>query len=198
MDFIGTLWYNEKAGCQLSWLERLVYTEKVGGSSPSQPTRPKKRPKGSYFDEKDICGIIILMSKNDKIIKIVESNFALEGMKFSNREKKIMKDCLSGKTSFDSAIKNVIARYKRAQMTLSYEYERDDYYCYPDSKVLRNKLNIEDEKNLETAEREITSLKAVEFVSNPFPEELDFNYIKKLHKFWLNRQNVLLLVFIKP
>ena len=54
------------------------------------------------------------MSKEDKIIKSVESNFALEGMRFSNREKKIMRDCLSGKTSFDTAIKNAIARYKRA------------------------------------------------------------------------------------
>lgn len=66
---------------------------------------------------------------------------------------------------------------------LSYEYERDDYYCYPDSKVLRNKLNIQDEKTLDTAEREITGLKAVEFVSNPFPDELDFNYVKNLHRF---------------
>ncbi len=25
---------------------------------------------------------------------------------------------------------------------LSYEYERDDYYCYPGSAVLKNKLNL--------------------------------------------------------
>ena len=54
------------------------------------------------------------MSREDKIIKNVESNFALEGMKFSVREKKIMQDCLSGKTSFDAAIQNAIARYKRS------------------------------------------------------------------------------------
>ncbi|MBQ8156753.1 Fic family protein [Candidatus Saccharibacteria bacterium] len=69
------------------------------------------------------------------------------------------------------------------KIPLSYEYERDDFYCYPDSKTLRNKLGIKDEKTLDDAEREITGLKAVEFVSNPFPEKLDFNYIKKLHKF---------------
>ncbi|MBF1059164.1 MAG: hypothetical protein HXL24_06455 [Peptostreptococcus sp.] len=34
---------------------------------------------------------------------------------------------------------------------LSYEYERDDYYCYPDSSVLKNKLNIDDEKALNEA-----------------------------------------------
>ena len=46
---------------------------------------------------------------------------------------------------------------------LSYEYERDDFYCFPNSKVLRNKLGIRDEKTLDAAEREITGLKAVEF-----------------------------------
>lgn len=67
---------------------------------------------------------------------------------------------------------------------LSYEYGRDDYYCYPNSNVLKNKLNIEDEKSLDAAEREISGAKAVEFMRNPFPEQLDFNYIKRLHK-WL-------------
>ena len=70
-----------------------------------------------------------------------------------------------------------------SETPLSYEYERDDFYCFPDSKVLRNKLNIRDEETLNSAEREITGLKAVEFASNPFPEKLDFSYIKKLHKF---------------
>lgn len=54
------------------------------------------------------------MSREDKIIKTVESNFALEGMEFSSREKKIMQDCLSGRTTFDAAIKKVVARYKRS------------------------------------------------------------------------------------
>ncbi|MBR2855375.1 Fic family protein [Candidatus Saccharibacteria bacterium] len=69
---------------------------------------------------------------------------------------------------------------------LSYEYERDNFYCFSNSKVLRNKLGITDEKILDVAEREITGLKAVEFVNNPFPEKLDFDYIKKLHKFLFN------------
>lgn len=54
------------------------------------------------------------MSRSERIIKSVESNFALEGMKFSNDEKKVMRDCLSGKISFDSAIKDAISRYKRS------------------------------------------------------------------------------------
>ena len=54
------------------------------------------------------------MIENNNIIKSVESIFALEGIKFSNREKRIMQDCLSGKTSFDAAIKNAIVKYKRS------------------------------------------------------------------------------------
>ena len=70
-----------------------------------------------------------------------------------------------------------------AKTPLSYEYERDDFYCYPDSTVLKNKLDIKDWETLEKAEREITGLKAVQFSDSPFPDELNFNYIKKLHKF---------------
>lgn len=61
---------------------------------------------------------------------------------------------------------------------LSYEYERDDYYCYPGSVVLKNKLNLLSEKELSAAEREITGLKSLEFLSNPYSDKLDFNYIK--------------------
>ena len=66
------------------------------------------------FQNHFINGIIILMSRNEKIIKSVESNFALEGMRFSSSEKKVMRDCLSGKTSFDSAVKDAVSRYKRS------------------------------------------------------------------------------------
>ena len=65
---------------------------------------------------------------------------------------------------------------------LSYEYERDDYYCYPDSSVLKNKLNIKDEKALNEAEREITAIKTLELIDKPLNGELDFDYIKRLHK----------------
>ena len=68
-------------------------------------------------------------------------------------------------------------------LPLSYEYERDDFYCYPNSKVLRNKLNIQDEKTLDAAEREISGLKTAEFILNPFPDQLNFTYLRKLHKF---------------
>ena len=65
---------------------------------------------------------------------------------------------------------------------LSYEYERDDYYCYPNSSVLINLLNIKNEKELAKAEREITSLRTAKLIQEPLKGELDFNYIKHLHQ----------------
>ena len=41
---------------------------------------------------------------------------------------------------------------------LSYEYERDDYYCYPNSSVLKNKLDILEDEVLTEAERKLTTL----------------------------------------
>ena len=69
-----------------------------------------------------------------------------------------------------------------SSIPLSYEYEIDDYYCYPNSSVLKNKLNIEDEKALSEAEREITAIKTLELIDRPLKGELDFNYIKRLHR----------------
>lgn len=66
---------------------------------------------------------------------------------------------------------------------LSYEYERDDYYCWSDSSVLKNKLNIKDEVLLNEAERKITSLKTAKLLETPLEGELNFEYIKRIHSY---------------
>lgn len=66
---------------------------------------------------------------------------------------------------------------------LSYEYERDDYYCYPNSSVLKNKLGIMNDKLLTEAERKITALKLAELEHNPISGELNFDYLRKIHRF---------------
>lgn len=55
----------------------------------------------------------------------------------------------------------------------------NDYYCYPGTFVLKNKLNIEDVSTLEAAEREITAetVKAVNYQSPPY----NLDYMRKLH-----------------
>ena len=64
-----------------------------------------------------------------------------------------------------------------------YEYEWDSKYCYPHSYVLKNKLNITDQAELDAAERSITSIKASQASINHIKGEFDFIHLKKIHKF---------------
>lgn len=64
-----------------------------------------------------------------------------------------------------------------------YEFEYDSKYCYQNSKVLKNKLNIDDAVELEEAERKITSVLTMEAVQKGICGKFDFNHLKKIHKF---------------
>lgn len=64
-----------------------------------------------------------------------------------------------------------------------YEYEWDEYYCYPHSQVLRNKLNITDVKELYEAEREITSLKIAKVLNQKIKGNFDFAHLREIHYF---------------
>ena len=64
-----------------------------------------------------------------------------------------------------------------------YEYEWDSKYCYPNSFVLKNKLNIKNQTELENAERAITSLKASQASLEKIEGGFDFEHLKKIHKF---------------
>ncbi len=64
-----------------------------------------------------------------------------------------------------------------------YEFEWDDVYCYPHSHVLRNKLNITDQQELEIAERAITSVKAAQASVNPVHGRFGISHLKRMHKF---------------
>ena len=64
-----------------------------------------------------------------------------------------------------------------------YEYEKDSYYCYPGTYVLKNKLNITDDKELKKVEREITSLRTAQLMQKPLKGRFDFEYLKAIHKF---------------
>ena len=56
-------------------------------------------------------------------------------------------------------------------------------YCYPDSNVLRNKLNIRDNKLLKTAEEEITLIKQMELLKNPIKGNFSKAHLMNIHKF---------------
>jgi len=56
-------------------------------------------------------------------------------------------------------------------------------YCYPDSNVLKNKLNIRDNKLLKTAEEEITVIKQMELLKNPIKGNFSKAHLMNIHKF---------------
>ena len=56
-------------------------------------------------------------------------------------------------------------------------------YCYPDSNVLKNKLNIRENKLLKTAEEEITLIKQMELLKNPIRGNFSKAHLMNIHKF---------------
>lgn len=64
-----------------------------------------------------------------------------------------------------------------------YAYERTADYCYKDSDVLINKLNITNDKDLYEAERELVAFRVAAFNDEPLKGNFDFNYLKSIHKY---------------
>ncbi len=64
-----------------------------------------------------------------------------------------------------------------------YEYEWDSEYCYPHSHVLKNKLYITDQSELEEAERAITSLKMAQASLVKIRGRFGIAHLKRIHKF---------------
>lgn len=56
----------------------------------------------------------------------------------------------------------------------------DRVYCYPDTDVLINRLNIKDNDKLHSIERKLTMLRLLELLDNPIKGDFDF---KHLHPF---------------
>lgn len=64
-----------------------------------------------------------------------------------------------------------------------YTYEKTENYCYKNTDVLINKLNITNEEDLYRAERELVSLRTYELNENPLKGNFDFEYLKSIHKY---------------
>lgn len=59
----------------------------------------------------------------------------------------------------------------------------DSKYCYPDSDVLINKLNIRNSEDLFNAEKELTLLRLQELQENPINGIFDFEHLKQIHQY---------------
>lgn len=63
----------------------------------------------------------------------------------------------------------------------SYDYEYDSEYCYPNTNVLINKLNITESDALAAAEREVTSLRLAVAKIEPVKGRFDLKHLQKIH-----------------
>lgn len=61
-------------------------------------------------------------------------------------------------------------------------YIEDKKYCYPNTKVLKNKLNIKDFNVLNKCERKLVSLRIVEMLEQPIKGNFDFAHLKNIHR----------------
>lgn len=64
-----------------------------------------------------------------------------------------------------------------------YSYEKTADYCYKNTDVLINNLNITNNKDLYEAERELVMLRTSELADNPIKGNFDFNYLKHINKY---------------
>jgi cell filamentation protein len=70
----------------------------------------------------------------------------------------------------------------KSQENYKYQYTWDSKYCYPDSQVLKNKLNIRDAELLQNIERDITSIAVQELMEYPIQGNFDLDHLKAINR----------------
>lgn len=58
-----------------------------------------------------------------------------------------------------------------------------DPYCYPNSRVLKNRFNIHDQETLHNIERDLSNLRNQELFNSPLVGHYDFDHLKRIHKY---------------
>ena len=64
-----------------------------------------------------------------------------------------------------------------------YEFARVNDYCYPDSFVLRNKLELRESEALERAERRLSSARIAEIMDFPIKGKFDLKHLCAIHRY---------------
>lgn len=59
----------------------------------------------------------------------------------------------------------------------------DTRYCYPDSDVLINRLNIRGAAKLQVVERRLTMLRLLELMDHPIAGDYDLVHLQRIHKY---------------
>lgn len=113
-------------------------------------------------------------------IRKVNDALAQEGMPLTREMKQNLYDCIIGKStpSLERA-----KLYQNIGGSMSQMEKSKSGYCYKNSPVLINKLDIRDEEELMRAERDFVSLRAFELTEKPLKGNFDFEHLKKIHKY---------------
>ena len=59
----------------------------------------------------------------------------------------------------------------------------DKIYCYPDSDVLKNRMEIRDVDRLRQLEKRLTMLRILELVDKPIQGKFDLKHLQSIHKY---------------
>ena len=59
----------------------------------------------------------------------------------------------------------------------------DRVYCYPGTDILKNKLEIKEQNELNKFERRLTMLRLTELINNPVQGSFDLKHLQKIHKY---------------
>lgn len=59
----------------------------------------------------------------------------------------------------------------------------DGIYCYPDSDILKNKMDIRDLEQLHRTERQLTMLRILELLDKPIEGLFDLKHLQLIHRY---------------
>lgn len=62
-------------------------------------------------------------------------------------------------------------------------YVGSDFYCLPDSLVLRNLANIDNQEELDAFEADITAVRIFEYTEAPLSGRFDLNHLCQIHHY---------------
>ena len=113
------------------------------------------------------------------MLKEINAMMSLENMALTRKELNCLGNCLAQPAIIPCVRRDIIQNYQKPVILQS--QTKDD--CYPDTSILINLLNLQNEDELFDAERQLVSLRLLEFYLDPIEGTFDLTYLKTLHHF---------------
>ena len=113
------------------------------------------------------------------MLKEINAMMSLENMALTRKELNCLENCLTQPAIIPCVRRDIIQNYQKPVILQS--QTKDD--CYPDTSILINLLNLQNEDELFNAERQLVSLRLLEFYLDPIEGTFDLTYLKTLHHF---------------